>query len=135
MRNINLTNNESSSTYNTLNFTYILLGVVLGYCISLVAFIASSIIFRFTETPLAILPYFTYLTSLASIIVGGLYTSRQVGRQGWLNGGICGVIYLFGLMLLSFILGVEVVIGFDLVTRFFLAFVAGAVGGILGVNM
>ncbi|WP_158212402.1 TIGR04086 family membrane protein [Natranaerobius trueperi] len=115
--------------------TSILLGVVLAYCISLVVFVFSSLLFTLTPLTEAIMPYITYITTVISIFIGGIYTAGKIGYKGWLNGGICGLIYLIGLFILSLLLNVNVVFGLQLLSRIVLSFLIGAIGGILGINM
>ena len=123
------------SNVGNLQYSPIILGVLLAYCISLVVFVISSLLFTFTPMPEAIMPYLTYITSVFSILIGGIYAASKIGNKGWLNGGMCGILYLTGLFLLSIILDVEIIFGFQFISRLILSFVIGAVGGILGINL
>ncbi len=111
------------------------LGTALAYSISLLVFVLSSLLFAYTPLPETVLPYLTYLTSIVSVLVGGIYAGGKTGHKGWKNGGIIGILYFVGLFLLSFFLGVQIVFGLQLFARAVLAFVIGAIGGIIGVNL
>lgn len=72
--------------------------------------------------------------NLLAVAAGGFYAGRKVRRLGWLHGGLAGLLYV---LLVSWMLGPE--FGFaQLANTVWLrealfAFVAGTVGGVIGV--
>ncbi len=113
----------------------VLAGVLLAFCVTIVVFLLTSVVFTLTPFSDAMLPYLTYITTIISILIGGLYGASKIGHKGWLYGGACGVLYFVGLFLVSLVTGVQIVYGFQLISRLLLSFFIGAVGGILGVNL
>lgn len=72
--------------------------------------------------------------NLLAIAAGGLYAGRKVRRLGWLHGGLVGLVYV---LLVSWMIGPEFGVA-QLATTIWLrealyAFVAGALGGVVGV--
>ncbi len=114
--------------------SYILTGVLIAYSISLLVFLIAALILNFTGISDAIIPHLTYMTSVISIAVGAMHASRQIGERGWLNGGICGLLYFLGLFVLSILIGIDLAANEVILSRLFLAFVFGAIGGVIGIN-
>lgn len=113
----------------------ILSGVLMAYAISLVVFLVTALLLSIANISEVIVPHLTYVTSVLSIIVGAIYTSRIFGQQGWLNGGLCGILYFLGLLILSIVIGVELAGSGVILSRGALAFIFGAVGGVIGINV
>lgn len=72
--------------------------------------------------------------NLVVIAGGGFYAGRRARRQGWLHGGLTGIIYV---LLVSWMLapqfGWAVLVSAPWLRETLFAFLAGAFGGIFGV--
>ncbi|NLP36335.1 MAG: TIGR04086 family membrane protein [Firmicutes bacterium] len=110
-------------------------GVLYAYFLSLLIFLVFSLIIQYTSLTEAILPYTAYATSLIAIFAGAAYVTKKLQVKGWLNGGITGLIYLAGLLILGLILLPDFQLDLSYITKAFLAFLAGAAGGIFGINL
>ncbi len=109
-------------------------GVLYAYFLSLLVFLLVSVLVRYTRLSEAVLPYVTYATALVAIFIGAAYVANRLKTRGWLNGGITGLVYLLGLLIFALILLPEFKIHAGYISKIFLAFVAGAAGGIFGIN-
>jgi putative membrane protein (TIGR04086 family) len=109
-------------------------GVLYAYFLSLVVFLLFSTLIQYTALTETILPYMTYGTTLISIFVGAAYVTKRLETKGWLNGGLTGLMYLAGLVILGLILLPEFGIDVSYISKTFLAFATGAAGGIFGIN-
>ncbi|MBS3946968.1 MAG: TIGR04086 family membrane protein [Dethiobacter sp.] len=109
-------------------------GVLYAYFISLVVFLIFSALIQHTRLTEGILPYIAYATSLVAIFVAAAYVARRLETKGWLNGGITGLAYLVGLVVFAVILLPDFQVHLGYLSKAFLAFVAGAAGGIFGLN-
>ena len=109
-------------------------GVLYAYFFSLSVFLIFSALIQYTLLTEAILPYMAYATSLIAIFIGAAYVSKTLDTKGWLNGGITGLIYLAGLVILGAIFLPAFSLDIGYVSRVFLAFATGAAGGIFGIN-
>ncbi|MVO99648.1 TIGR04086 family membrane protein [Paenibacillus lutrae] len=74
-----------------------------------------------------------YITHGLSIFIGGWVSGKRAGRKGWYFGGMLGLIYSVSVWVAGFLAfdtpfqpGTILLVG--------LAFAAGALGGIIGVN-
>ncbi|HHX74560.1 MAG TPA: TIGR04086 family membrane protein [Firmicutes bacterium] len=113
----------------------IIKGVLCAYLISLVLFLIFSALIQYTSLTEAILPYTVYATSLVAIFTGAAYVTARLQVKGWLYGGVTGIIYLAGLVVLALIILPDFSLDTGYVAKTALAFLAGAAGGIFGINM
>lgn len=109
-------------------------GVLYAYIASLVVFLVFSALIQYARLTEAILPYIVYATSLGAIFTAAAYVARRLKTKGWLNGGITGLIYLAGLVVFAAVLLPDFQVHLGYLSKAFLAFAAGAAGGIFGIN-
>ena len=81
------------------------------------------------------MPYTVNAVSLISVFAGAAYSTRKLRVKGWLNGGLLGLVYLAGLIILGKILLPGFHLDITYLTKIILAFSAGAAGGIFGINL
>ncbi len=124
---------EDNSQKN--NLLKIAKGSIVSIIITLVALLITSIILTYTNVPESTIPWIIITISAVSILIGSILSSLYIKKNGLLNGGLVGAIYMITLYLLSSIM----VTGFEINTRtiimFVSAIIAGIIGGIIGVNM
>lgn len=109
-------------------------GVLYAYFLSLVVFLLFSVLIQYTSLTEAILPYAAYATSLVAIFVGATYVSKRLDTKGWLNGGVIGLLYLVGLVIFGLVLLPDFGLDASYIVNGVFAFLAGAAGGIFGIN-
>ena len=70
-----------------------------------------------------------------SILIGSSISSINIKKQGMLNGGLVGLIYVLFIYIVSstFLIGFE--INFNSILMIAIGIVTGMIGGIIGVNM
>lgn len=109
-------------------------GTCLGFAVTFAGAVLMGLAVSLTawEGISADLHWFSYV----SIAIGGMLAGRRSRRVGWLNGGLVGILYA-AVTALAFQSGFS---PGDLFTAGWLAkafwsFVAGAAGGVLGVNL
>jgi putative membrane protein (TIGR04086 family) len=69
-----------------------------------------------------------------SIIGGSMYVGRRVKSRGWLSGGLTGLLYIVVILILSYFITMEALSPTGLLSRLFLGFSFGCIGGMLGIN-
>mgnify|MGYP000849819181 CR=1 FL=1 len=116
-------------------FPVILKGVIFAYLISLFCFLAFSVLIQYTSLSESVMPYTVNAVSLISVFAGAAYSTRKLRVKGWLNGGLLGLVYLAGLIILGKILLPGFHLDITYLTKIILAFSAGAAGGIFGINL
>jgi putative membrane protein (TIGR04086 family) len=112
----------------------VLTGLLFTFCLVLVGALITALLLAFTDLHESSLPYFTYVINAIGLLVGGMVTGRRCGSRGWYYGGLTGLFYFLLVLLVGFL-------GFNaplqLITLLYLvgAFVLGAIGGVIGVNI
>lgn len=126
---------EGNHTQKKFSISYILKGLVLAFLFSLVCFLILSIVLSLTSIPENIIKPSSYIVMIVSIVIAGIYVAMKVDKNGWLYGSITGLLYIIILTIISMI----VIGGFSLnqilISRVLIGIIAGAIGGILGINI
>ncbi len=128
---------HSAVQYNSFNSSVnmlLLRGLFRSLIISFGFILLITLIMYLSPLPEWIVSYLIVAGMLISIVYGAMYVGRRVETKGWLRGGYTGVLYIVVILLLSYILKLEPEIGLSLLSKLFLGFSFGCVGGILGIN-
>jgi len=72
---------------------------------------------------------------LISIAVAGILASYATASKGWLKGGIAGLIYIIAALIITAIVAPASIKFNALLNDVLMAFVAGAISGIIGVTL
>ncbi len=122
---------ESSAIYRVVRplLWGVLVGVVscLLVLLLMAAVLAAGDIARSAITPLAV------SAAVFAALVGGFLTARLRGENGWLFGAACGLILYVLVMLTGLVMTHQLKGGYAFL-KLALMVLAGAVGGVLGVN-
>ncbi len=70
-----------------------------------------------------------------SIVISGIYTGTNLRTKGWLKGALIGFIFMGLIFLGSCILNKEIVFRLSFLYKVFIGGIAGAIGGIIGINL
>ena len=118
-----------------LNPKAVLSGTVWALSIIVAALTVTGFWVMFSSQEVFYLSGLTSLITLAGVAAGGVISGRLAGGQGWLHGIIVGLIYVLVLTALTGLVSFQ---SLDWVVVFFHVLpllLAGALGGILGVNL
>lgn len=77
---------------------------------------------------------YIYIVHCTALFIGGWASSRLSGKKGWYYGGITGLGYAL-LILLTGFLAMDAKFNLQKLIYLIVAFVVGALGGTIGVNM
>lgn len=77
----------------------------------------------------------TYYLALLTVALGGAFGARRAPAMGWLHGALVGVLYALVIGLVGGVVFPGGLIAADLGRRILVAAAAGAIGGIIGVNV
>ena len=122
--------NQDKLIYNLVILKGVVLGIAFLLIISSVLAIFSGFIYSLSISSLNSL-----LIAINTIIIGyiGFYIARQVGKNGWLNGGLGGLIYM-GFIILVGTISMPISIGY-IFLLLAIGLVVGSIGGIIGINL
>lgn len=130
-----LTNLNVKSTENeSLKITLLLKGLLVSVIITVLAFILLSLILANTNFPQKLITPAVVVTTIISVLTAGSVSTRGIRNKGWLNGSIVGLIYMSILYLISSLVYNNFTIDKYVITMTAIGILAGAIGGILGIN-
>ena len=126
--NVNPTENES------LKIGSLLRGLLASIIVTVLAFILLSLILANTDFPQKLITPAVVLTTIVSVLTAGSVSTRGIHNKGWLNGSVVGLIYMILLYLMSSLVYNDFTIDKYVITMTAIGVLAGAIGGIIGIN-
>ncbi|HHT46477.1 MAG TPA: TIGR04086 family membrane protein [Firmicutes bacterium] len=109
-------------------------GLLIALLLSFIFLALNTLLLYFSPLSEAYVPYLIFGGTLLSIFWGSVYVGKRTEEKGWLRGGLTGLFYVLTLMLFCFLFNVSFEPGINILTKLFLGFVFGSLGGILGIN-
>jgi len=117
------------------NIIRIVRGSVIAIFISLILlFIFAMLLTNTNITENTINPVIIVITGI-SILIGSGISTLKIRKNGLLNGGLVGIIYILTIYLLSGITGSGFGVNVYTIIMMFVSIIAGMIGGIVGVNL
>lgn len=117
---------------------YILLvfkGLIFSLIITILLVFILSLVLLYTPFKESKIPLFNTVIMIVSITIGSIYVSTKIGENGWINGGILGILYFLVLVLLNYLFFKPFFVDMYLLGKFILSLITGVIGGIIGINM
>lgn len=113
----------------------LIIGVLMGYAITCIIFLAYSMLITYTNMTEQNLPMVVAVTTLLSVMIAGFDAAKGAERKGWLWGMAAGLAYI--LILTGLMMNVLQSFAVDTrtITSVVLALAGGGMGGILGINL
>jgi len=109
-------------------------GVLVGYAITCIIFLAYSILITYTALTEEKMPMVVASATLVSVIIAGFDAARGADNKGWFWGIMAGLIYAVILLIIMSL----VLQGFTLDSRtatvLVLSLSGGGLGGVVGIN-
>jgi putative membrane protein (TIGR04086 family) len=135
MRSISKTANMLKQSNLASDFLIVLKGSVIAVLITLVCFLFFALIMRFMYLDDALIPSVNQVIRIFSIALGGAYVARASRGMGWLKGALTGLLYIVWAFLISWLFSGNLTVNTVLLSDALLGLSAGAIGGIIGVNI
>ncbi len=126
-----------SKVVDNSNKSYIpiLKGVLISFILTLALVFAFAVILTYTDIQEgAIYPAILLITAI-SILIGSSISTIRIKKNGILNGGIIGLIYMLLIYLISSIAGTGFALSLNSILIVFAGIAGGMMGGIVGVNI
>lgn len=119
-----------------LNYSLcILKSSALAFALTLALLLIVSILLTYTSLKESRMPLLNTIIMIISITSGSIYLAIKVEVNGWLNGGVVGVLYFLTLVLLNYLFIKPFVFDVYLIIKFFIALITGVIGGMIGINI
>lgn len=111
-----------------------LTALVYAFAAMLTLSLITSFVLTGTNVQEQALPVIVYVIHGLSVLIGGGAAGRMKGVKGWYYGGMLGVLYWLVIIGIAF-LGFDSQVSLNALLTLIVCFLAGAIGGIVGVNM
>ena len=116
------------------NIKKIFKGVGISIIVTLIALLIFSVILTYTNvSENTISPVVIVVTAL-SILCGSSFSTKNIKKNGMINGGLIGLIYLLILYMISSILNWKFSLNMQSLIMILVGTTFGVLGGIIGVN-
>ncbi len=123
-------NSNEKSINNIIIFKGVIIGIFILLIITVIMAMFSGFLFRMSSVNLnSILLVINFF--ILSFV--GFYVARNVEKNGWLNGGLAGLVYMVLLILIG-TLSMPISI-LNILTMALLGLIIGSIGGIIGINL
>jgi len=76
-------------------------GMLLSYFTTIVVLCSFAALFALTQVSDSYAPLIVKITTLVSVALGALTSSKNIHSKGWLNGSIIGILYTLSLFAIS----------------------------------
>ena len=117
------------------NLIKIIKGSAIAIVLSLIFLTIYAAILSFTSvSETTMVPVVLVLTGI-SILIGSSMSSISIKRQGIINGGLVGLIYVLFLYIVSSIAGIGFGLNMNAIIMLVVGVITGMIGGVIGVNM
>ena len=117
------------------NAINILKGTIISMLLTLILLTIYSALLSFTNiSENTITPVVLVMTGI-SILIGSSMSSIHIKKQGMLNGGLIGLIYMLFIYILSSIFLVGFELNLNCILMITTGVITGMLGGIIGVNL
>jgi len=126
----NLVTEENKSQIKQL-----VVGVLMGYAITCIVFLAYAMLITYTQMSERNLPTVVAVTTLLSVMIAGFDAAKGAPSRGWMWGMIAGAIYVAVLAIIMVVMLPGFFVDGRTVTVIVLSIAGGALGGILGINI
>ena len=127
-------NRDISREDGNIDFMYTLKGTAFAFVISIVLLFLCAVLMTYSPIPDNAAKAVTVIVSAISIFISGFMVSKKSKRQGWLSGAIAGLTYTILMYLFGSLVMLDFSVKLSTVLIGVMAFIIGAVGGIVGIN-
>ena len=126
---------ENSDNANNKSFINILKGLGIAFIITFVFLLILSIILTYSDVSENIInPTIIIITAL-SILIGSSISNIKIKKNGLINGGIIGGVYIILLYLFSSVFSMQFSLTIQSIIMIITGIIFGILGGIIGVNI
>jgi len=126
----NLVTEENKSQIKQL-----IIGVLMGYAITSIVFLAYAMLITYTQMSERNLPVVVAITTLLSVMIAGFDAAKGAPQRGWMWGMAAGFIYVAVLAIIMFVMLPGFFVDGRTLTVIVLSIAGGGLGGILGINI
>ena len=132
---MSIINNSAIADVKQNNFIRIIKGSITSIILTVVILFVFALLLAYTNMPESIITPIVISTSGFSILIGSIISSLKIKKQGIINGGAVGFVYILTIYILSSIIQNDFGLNTSSIIMIVVAILVGALGGIIGVNI
>lgn len=117
------------------NIERILKGTGISILLTLILLLIFAIILTYTSIQDNTIKPVIIIISGISILIGSSISTLKINKNGILNGGAVGLIYILALYILSSTAGTGFILNMYSTIMIIVSIITGIIGGIIGVNL
>ena len=107
---------------------------VFSYVLTAIVFVVYGILLTYTETTEENIQIVVMMTTVISVLIGGIIASKGVNSKGLLFGMLVGIVYSIIMIMLGLSVLPVLKITYKMIMIIILSLSAGGIGGIIGIN-
>ena len=109
-------------------------GTLLSMFATIILLFIYAIMLTYTNISESTIPLITIIITAISILAGSAITTLHIRKNGAINGGLVGIIYILSLYLVSSVVTSNFTVNSYSIIMMAISIIAGILGGIIGVN-
>ncbi|ABR48498.1 conserved hypothetical protein [Alkaliphilus metalliredigens QYMF] len=110
-------------------------GLMRAYFLSFILLLIGAVLLTYTSLREGMIPLFTSIVMMLSIVYGAVFVSVHLKKRGWLHGIMIGLIYMGLIVLLSKVFMTDITLDRFMGYRVLISIVTGGIGGMIGINI
>lgn len=126
---------ERTAEPEGINGAAIAAGVVMAFALTVIIAAVLAVAITVTDITEGDVSGVLYYVGLLTTAVGGGVASRRALTRGWLHGGLVGLVYVVVSLAVGLIIFPGSALFFEAGRKLVIAFAAGAIGGVVGLNV
>lgn len=127
-------NTKSNNTKSNSAIISLTKGAIFAYLLTAVVFVVYGLLLTYTETTEKNIQIVVMMTTVISVLIGGIITSKGVDSKGLFFGMLVGVVYALIMIMVGLCILPVMKITSKMIMIIVLSISAGGIGGIIGIN-
>ena len=117
------------------NAIRILKGSITAILLTIILLFIFAILLTYTNIQENVIKPVVIIITAISILIGSSISTLKIKKNGFLNGALVGIIYMFTIYIISAVTGTGFTFQIATIIMIISAIIAGMIGGIIGVNL
>ncbi|MBS5793769.1 MAG: TIGR04086 family membrane protein [Clostridiales bacterium] len=127
-------NTKSNNTKSNSAIISLTKGAIFAYLLTAVVFVVYGLLLTYTETTEKNIQIVVMMTTVISVLIGGIIASKGVDSKGLFFGMLVGVVYALIMIMVGLCILPVMKITSKMIMIIVLSISAGGIGGIIGIN-
>lgn len=127
-------NTKSNNTKSNSAIISLTKGTIFAYLLTAVVFVVYGLLLTYTETTEKNIQIVVMITTVISVLIGGIIASKGVDSKGLFFGMLVGVVYALIMIMVGLCILPVMKITSKMIMIIVLSISAGGIGGIIGIN-